>query len=40
VQPHGWVEVSIKFTDVSANLMDIIRDIARILDHEKVAKRF
>jgi len=37
---HGWVEVEIKFTDVSANLMDIIRDIARILDHEKVAKRF
>ena len=40
VQPHGWVEVSIKFTDVSGNLMDIIRDIARILDHEKVAKSF
>ena len=39
-QPHGWVEVELKFTDVSANLIDIIKDIARILDHEKVAKRF
>jgi len=38
--PHGWVDVQIKFTDVSANLMDIIRDIALILDYEKVAKRF
>jgi hypothetical protein len=39
-QPHGYVEVLINFTDVSANLMDIIRDIARILDHEKVSKKF
>jgi hypothetical protein len=38
--PHGFVEVLINFTDVSANLMDIIRDIARILDHEKVSKKF
>ena len=37
---HGWVDVQITFTDVSANLMDIIKDITRILDHEKVAKRF
>jgi hypothetical protein len=37
---HGHVEVLINFTDVSANLMDIIKDIARILDHEKVSKRF
>ena len=37
---HGLVEVQINFTDYSANLMDIIRDITRILDHENVAKRF
>lgn len=37
---HGHVEVLINFTDVSGNLMDIIKDIARILDHEKVSKRF
>jgi hypothetical protein len=37
---HGFVEVVINFTDYSANLMDIIRDITRILDYEKVAKRF
>ena len=37
---HGFIEVVINFTDYSANLMDIIRDITRILDHEKVAKRF
>ena len=37
---HGHVEVLINFTDVSANLMDIIRDIARILDHEGVSKKF
>lgn len=37
---HGHVEVLIKFTDVSGNLMDIIKDITRIFDHEKVAKRF
>lgn len=39
-QPHGHVEVLINFTDVSANLMDIIKDITRILDHEKVSKKF
>jgi hypothetical protein len=37
---HGHVKVSISFTDVSGNLMDIIKDITRIFDHEKVAKRF
>ena len=37
---HGHVDVLINFTDVSANLMDIIKDITRILDHEKVSKRF
>ena len=40
VQPHGHVEVLINFTDISGNLMDIIKDITRILDHEKVSKRF
>ena len=39
-QPHGHVDVVINFTDVSANLMDIIKDITRILDHEQVAKKF
>ena len=38
--PYGFVEVLINFTDVSANLMDIIKDITRILDHEKVSKKF
>jgi hypothetical protein len=38
--PHGWVKVVLKFTDTSANLLDIIRDITRILDKEKFAKRF
>jgi len=38
--PHGHVEVEIRFTDVSANLMDIIKDITRIFDHEQVSKRF
>ena len=37
---YGHVEVSIKFTDVSGNLMDIIKDITRIFDHEKISKRF
>ncbi len=37
---HGHVDVLINFTDVSANLMDIIKDITRIFDHEKVSKRF
>lgn len=40
VQPHGHIDVLIKFTDVSGNLMDIIKDITRIFDHEKVSKRF
>jgi hypothetical protein len=39
-QPFGHVEVLINFTDVSGNLMDIIKDITRILDFEKVSKRF
>jgi len=38
--PHGHVEVEIRFTDVSANLMDIIKDITRIFDREKVSKKF
>jgi len=38
--PHGHVEVVIDFTDVSGNLMDIIKDITRIFDHEKISKRF
>jgi predicted RNA binding protein with dsRBD fold (UPF0201 family) len=38
--PHGHVDVEIKFTDVSGNLMDIIKDITRIFDHEKVSKKF
>ena len=37
---HGFIEVVINFTDVSANLMDIIKDITRILDHERVSKKF
>ena len=39
-QPHGHVEVLINFTDVSANLMDIIKDITRIFDQEKISKKF
>ncbi len=39
-QPHGYVEVLINFTEVSGNLMEIIKDITRILDFEKVSKRF
>jgi predicted RNA binding protein with dsRBD fold (UPF0201 family) len=38
--PHGHVDVEIKFTDVSGNLMDIIKDITRIFDHEKVSRKF
>jgi predicted RNA binding protein with dsRBD fold (UPF0201 family) len=38
--PHGYVEVLINFTDVSGNLMEIIKDITRILDFERVSKRF
>ncbi len=38
--PHGHVEVKINFTDVSGNLSDIIRDITRILDHDRVSKKF
>lgn len=37
---HGEVEVLIKFTDVSGNLMEIIKDITRIFDHQKVSKKF
>jgi hypothetical protein len=37
---HGYVDIEIRFTDVSGNLMDIIKDITRIFDHEKVSKRF
>ena len=37
---HGEVEVLIKFTDVSGNLMEIIKDITRIFDHQNVSKRF
>jgi hypothetical protein len=39
-QPHGHVEVKINFTEVSGNLSDILKDIVRILDHEKVSKKF
>jgi predicted RNA binding protein with dsRBD fold (UPF0201 family) len=39
-QPHGFVEVVINFTEVSGNLMDIIKDITRIFDKEKISKRF
>ena len=38
--PHGHVEVEIRFTDVSANLMDIIKDITRIFDRQQVSKKF
>lgn len=38
--PHGFVEVEIRFTDVSTNLIDIIKDITRIFDKEKVSKNF
>lgn len=37
---HGRINVEIRFTDTTPNLMDILRDITRILDHEKVAKKF
>ena len=37
---HGEVEVLIKFTDVSGNLMDIIKDITRIFDRSRVSKKF
>lgn len=37
---HGFVEVLINFTDVSGNLMDVIKDITLIFDHEKVSKKF
>ena len=40
VQPHGHVEVLINFTDVSGNLMDIIGDITRILNHDGFSKKF
>lgn len=38
--PHGHVEVLIKFTDVSGNLMDIIKDITRIFERSGVSKKF
>jgi predicted RNA binding protein with dsRBD fold (UPF0201 family) len=38
--PHGFVEVEIRFTDVSTNLIDIIKDITRIFEHENVSKKF
>lgn len=37
---HGHIEVLIKFTDVSGNLMDIIKDITRIFDRSSVNKKF
>lgn len=37
---HGEVEVLIKFTDVSGNLMDIIKDITRIFEIRGVNKKF
>lgn len=37
---HGYVEVEINFTEGSANLMDIIKDITRIFDREKISKKF
>ena len=40
INPHGWVKVVLNFTDTSANLLDIIRDITRMIDKEKFAKRF
>ena len=40
LQPHGKVQVKINFTDVSGNLMDILKDITRILDHSKVSRKF
>ena len=39
-QPHGFVNVVLNFTDTSANLLDIIRDITRMMDKEGFAKRF
>ncbi len=39
-QPHGHIDVEINFTDVSGNLMDIIKDITRIFDKEKISKNF
>ena len=38
--PHGNIEVLIKFTDVSGNLMDIIKDITRIFERSGVSKKF
>ena len=38
--PHGHVDVEIRFTDVSPNLMDIIKDITRIFDKEQISKKF
>jgi hypothetical protein len=38
--PHGRVEVLINFTDVSGNLIDIIKDITRIFERSGVNKKF
>jgi len=40
IQPHGVVKVEIRFTSDSPNLNDIIKDITRIFDKQKVSKRF
>jgi hypothetical protein len=37
---HGHVEILIKFTDVSGNLMDIIKDITRIFERSGVSNKF
>jgi hypothetical protein len=37
---YGHIDVLIKFTDVSSNLMDIIKDITKIFDHEHISKKF
>ena len=39
-QPHGWVTLKIDFSENSPNLMDIIKDITRLLDKESFSKRF
>lgn len=37
---HGHIKVHINFTDASPNLMEIIKDITCILDHERVNKNY
>ena len=39
-RPHGHIYVEINFTDVSGNLIDIIKDITRIFDKEQISKNF